>query len=179
MEASTKENELINFESLHGIFGGLRLARRFVTQKRLESLFQTVGGVIVLDAADSEEVEPDSNGTYPQLRTDAKYLVADEQQLQALDDEGTDGQPPVHPCPSLCRKLCAHHHAHGVGSVVHTGGHDAAASGDEAGAPGADPRALHAAPSAPLHLLRGTCRIPCQAVPTCGATAALACGHQL
>lgn len=86
---------MINFESLHGIFGGLRLARRFVTQKRLESLFQTVGGVIVLDAADSEEVEPDSNGTYPQLRTDTKYLVADEQQLQALDDEGTDGQPPA------------------------------------------------------------------------------------
>jgi hypothetical protein len=101
MEATTKENELINFESLHGIFGGLRLARRFVTQKRLESLFQTVGGVIVLDAADSEEVEPDSNGNYPQLRTDTKYLIADEQQLQALDDEGTDGQPPVH-LPQLC-----------------------------------------------------------------------------
>jgi hypothetical protein len=60
--------------------------------------------VIVLDAADSEEVEPDASGNYPQLRTDTKYLVADEQQLAALDnddDEGADGQPHVCASPLL------------------------------------------------------------------------------
>jgi hypothetical protein len=108
-----EEDGLIYFESLHGIFGGLRLARRYVTQKRLESLFQTVGGVILLDAVDSEEVPADASGLYPQLRTGAKYLVADEQQLQALDREDTD--QPVTPPPSAvaCSRvgaltLCAH-----------------------------------------------------------------------
>lgn len=46
---SKDANELIYFSSLHELYGALRLARRYVTKERLEYLFQTVGGVIVLD----------------------------------------------------------------------------------------------------------------------------------
>ena len=43
------KDNTIYFSSLHELYGGLRLARRYVNKERLEFLFQAVGGVIVLD----------------------------------------------------------------------------------------------------------------------------------
>jgi len=48
-ESQQEGKETIYFSSLHELYGGLRLARRYVNKERLEFLFQAVGGVIVLD----------------------------------------------------------------------------------------------------------------------------------
>jgi len=72
------QDELILFEAAeHGF--ALRLAHRYVTKERLESLFQVTGDVIIVDAS-GEEISPDESGRYPQLRHN-KYIVVDEQFL--------------------------------------------------------------------------------------------------
>ncbi len=53
---------------------------------RLEILFQAQGGVILLDE-NGDEVEHDESGRYPHLDPSTKYILADEQQLNAFEEE--------------------------------------------------------------------------------------------
>jgi len=46
MEQTTQQ-ETVYFSSLHELYGGLRLANKYITKERLEYLFQSVGGRVV------------------------------------------------------------------------------------------------------------------------------------
>lgn len=165
MAGNTKSGgqEPIYFGSLHGMFGGFRLAPRFVTRQRLEALFQTQGGVILLDT-EAQEIMPDpaSGGQlYPQLRPGGVYLVTDEQQLEAIDrtdddrvrvmssvffasDQGSTMNVGTDDCPGMR-----------TGSSLHSGDHERALVRDAEGTDGAHQRALPAAASPSAHVHGG------------------------
>ncbi|KAL6040560.1 2-oxoglutarate and iron-dependent oxygenase domain-containing protein 2 [Balamuthia mandrillaris] len=89
--------ETITFESLHGLYGSLRLAKDYVTKERLERLFQCPTELILLDK-EAEEVlpqprpaEPDGQRWFPDLDASRQpYIVVDREAFESFDS--TEGE---------------------------------------------------------------------------------------
>jgi hypothetical protein len=79
-------DELVHFNSLHGMFGSIRIAKKYVSKNTLETLFQTSKGAILLDQ-EAEEVLPLENGLYPDLDPNITYTVVDEEHLEKFTED--------------------------------------------------------------------------------------------
>jgi len=70
----------------------LRLAKKYVTKKRLEALFALDDDAVVV-TLEGDEV-PEVDGTYPDLSPHQRYMVASEKDIDELDDEGDQNEAP-------------------------------------------------------------------------------------
>jgi len=82
--------EEIAFVSLGYVYQ-LRLAKKYVTKKRLEGLFALPD--IILITRDGDEVE-EVDGTYPDLTTTRQYMVVQEHDLDDMGDDDAEVEPP-------------------------------------------------------------------------------------
>ncbi|KAN0008573.1 hypothetical protein ACTFIU_009297 [Dictyostelium citrinum] len=93
---NNNNNEIIHFTSLG--YGELRLAKKYSTKDILDDLFQTEGGLIIVDG-NGEEVFPDDDKNYD-LVPNKTYTIVSEKDLDSdtdeSDDEGDEGEAHNH-----------------------------------------------------------------------------------
>ncbi|KAM9961216.1 hypothetical protein ACTFIR_004053 [Dictyostelium discoideum] len=83
---NSQNNEIIHFTSLG--YGELRLAKKYSTKDILDDLFQTEGGLIVVDG-NGEEYFPDEDNNYD-LVPNKTYTIVSEKDLDSDTDESDD-----------------------------------------------------------------------------------------